>query len=399
MDRRAFVLGGLGGLIPLVAFAQTGKAPSVDDKVIRIGQTMPYSGPASAWSTAGRLSVAFVEMINQTGGVNGRKLELLSLDDAFSPPKTVEQTRKLVEQDEVLFIFGTGGAAPNGAIQKYLNGKHVPQLLIMTGANRFNDPAHFPWTMPWTPTYALESSIYAKHVLNTKPNGKVAVLYQNDDFGRDFLNGFRNGLGARADSMIVSALSYNLTDPTIDSQLPTLKASGADVLLNAGSPKFTSLAIRKAAEIGWHPLQMITGVSSGISTVLEPAGLENAKGVLTAVFYKDPNDNRWSNDPGRTQYLNFLKTYFPSANVNDSSHVFAYSANQLLIHILELCGDDLTRPNVMKVATSLRGVKLPMLLPGTEIETDENNFSPIRQMQLSQFDGQSWQLVGDLLRG
>ena len=320
MDRRTFVLGGVGGLIPFVAFGQRGKAAGLDDKVIRIGQTMPYSGPASAWSTAGRMSVAYLEMINQNGGINGRKLELLSLDDAFSPPKTVEQTRKLVEQDEVLFIFGTGGAAPNAAIQKYLNGKKVPHLLIMTGANRFNDPANFPWTMPWTPTYRLESSIYAKHVLEAKPNGKVAILYQNDDLGRDFLNGFRDGLGARADSMIVSALSYNLTDPTIDSQLSTLKASGADVFLNAGTPKFTSLAIRKAAEIGWRPLQMIVGVSSGISTVLEPAGLENATGVLTAVFYKDSNDKRWSGDIAVTQYLDFLKTYYPSANVNDGSN-------------------------------------------------------------------------------
>jgi len=379
------------------AYAQKKYDPGASDTEIKIGQTMPYSGPASAYGTIGRVEAAYFKMINEKGGINGRKLELISIDDGYSPPRTVEATRRLVEQDEVLFEFQPLGTAPNVAIHKYMNAKKVPQLFVATGATMWGDPKHFPWTMGWQPSYQTEGKIYAKDILANHPNAKIGVLYQNDDYGKDLLKGLKDGLGAKASSMIVKEASYEVTDPSIDSQILSLKDSGADVFVNIATPKFAALAIRKVYDSGWKPVHYLNNVSLSIGAVLKPAGLEKSVGLITAAYLKDATDPEWANDPAMNEYKAFLKKYYPEANVADSSNVYGYSAAMTLVQVLKQCGDDLTRANVMKQAASLKHLQLPLARPGIEVNTGPDDFFPFEAEQLARFDGQRWVAYGKVI--
>ncbi len=379
------------------AFAQKKYDPGASDTAIKIGQTMPYSGPASAYGTIGRIEAAYFKMVNEQGGINGRKIELISLDDGYSPPKTVEATRRLVEQDEVLFDFQPLGTAPNAAIRKYLNAKKVPQLFVATGATMWGDPKHYPWTMGWQPSYQTEGTIYAKDILANHPHAKIGVLYQNDDYGKDLLKGLKDGLGAKASSMIVKEASYEVTDPSIDSQVLSLKDSGADVFVNITTPKFAALAIRKAYDSGWKPAQYLANVSLSIGAVLTPAGLEKSKDIMTVAYLKDATDAEWASDPAMNEYKAFLKKYYPQGNVADSSNVYGYSAAQTLVQVLKQCGDDLTRANVMKQAASLKHLQLPLARPGIEVNTGPDDFFPFEALQLQRFDGQHWVAFGKVI--
>jgi branched-chain amino acid transport system substrate-binding protein len=363
---------------------------------IRIGQTMPYSGPASAYGTIGRAEMAYFAMLNEKGGVNGRKVTLLSLDDGLQPPKTVEQTRKLVEQDGVLMMFSTLGTPTSMAVRKYLNGKKVPQLFIASGATAWGDYATYPWTMGWQPNYQTEAHIYAKYILQHKPDAKIGLLYQNDDYGKDYLKGLRDALGDKADKMIVATASYEPTDPTVDSQVVTLQGAGADVFFNGGTPKFGAQAIRKAYDINWHPMQFVASVSTSIAAVLQPAGFEKAKGVISIAYLKDPTDPQWQNDPALKDWLAWMKAYYPEGNVADNFNVTGYAIAQTLAAVLKQCGEDLTRENIMKQAGHFE-LELPMLLPGIKITTSATDFRPIKQMRLQQFDGEHWVLSSDLI--
>ncbi|MCW5751617.1 MAG: ABC transporter substrate-binding protein [Alphaproteobacteria bacterium] len=371
--------------------------PGASDKEILIGQTMPYSGPASAYGTIGKASAAYFAKINDEGGINGRKIKFISLDDGYSPPKTVEQIRKLVEQDEVLFVFNTLGTPPNSAIHNYMNQKKVPQLFVATGATKWGDPKNFPWTMGWQPNYQTEGRIYAKYILKEKPNAKIAVLYQNDDYGKDYLKGFKDGLGEAGQKLIVSEVSYEVTDPTVDSQVVTMKGSGADTFFNITTPKFAAQAIKKAAEIGWKPTHFLNNVSASVASVLRPAGLENSKDIITAAYLKDPTDKQWENDQGYKDWLAWMKKYYPEGDLANSFNVYGYAVTQTLVQVLKQCGDDLTRENVMRQAANLKDIELPMLLPGIKVSTSPTDFYPIESVRLQRFDGKEWVLFGDVI--
>jgi branched-chain amino acid transport system substrate-binding protein len=370
--------------------------PGITDTEIKIGQTMPYSGPASAYGVIGRAEAAYFKMINEQGGVNGRKINFLSLDDAYSPPKTVEQIRRLVEQEQVAFIFNSLGTPPNAAIRQYLNDNKVPQLFVATGAAMFSDPAHFPWTMGWQPNYQTEAKIFAKHILKTKPDGKIGVLYQNDGFGKDYLIGLKDGLGADHASMVIKEASYETSEPTVDSQIVTLQGSGADVLLIAATPKFAAQAIRKTFDVGWTPVRYMTDVSQSIASVMKPAGLDKSKGVITGVYGKDPTDARWKDDPGFKEYSAFIAKYMTPKDLIDANAVYGFGLGATMMQVLKQCGNDLSRANVMKQAANLKDLELPMLLPGIKINTSPDNFSPIRQEALASFNGESWEQFGEL---
>jgi branched-chain amino acid transport system substrate-binding protein len=371
--------------------------PGVTDTEVKIGQTMPYSGPASSFAAIGRSMNAYFQKVNAEGGVNGRKINLISLDDAYSPPKAVEQTRRLVESDEVLAIVGTFGSPTNFAIQKYLNAKKVPGLFLGTGANRVSEPQTYPWSMGWQPNNHAKGVIYAKYILQDRPNAKVAILFQNDDFGRDYAKGFRDGLGAKASSMIVKEVSYELSEPTIDSQILVLKATGADVLVNISTPKFSAQAIKRMAEIKWDALHLLSDAAGSIASTLVPAGLENSKGVITVAFRKDPNDPAWAEDKGMKDYLAFLKQYMPDANAAETYNVFGYATAQTFVHVLEKCGNDLTRENLMKQAASIEDLELPIMLPGIKLNTTSTRYTPMSQEQIMRFDGAKWVSVGEVI--
>jgi branched-chain amino acid transport system substrate-binding protein len=376
--------------------ARADDTPGITDTEIKIGQTMPYSGPASAYGVIGRAEAAYFKMINEQGGINGRKINFVSLDDGYSPPKTVEQTRRLVEDEKVAFIFNSLGTPPNLAIRQYLNDNKVPQLFVATGAATFSDPAHFPWTMGWQPNYQTEAKIFGKHILKTKPDAKIAVLYQNDGFGKDYLIGLKDGLGADHAGMVIKEASYETSEPTVDSQIVTLQGSGADVLLIGATPKFAAQAIRKTFDVGWTPVRYMTDVSQSIATVMKPAGLDKSKGVITGVYGKDPTDARWKDDPGFKEYAAFIGKYMTPHDLIDSNAVYGFGAGATMMQVLKQCGNDLSRANVMKQAASLKDLELPMLLPGIKINTSPDNFSPIRQEALAAFNGESWEQFGEL---
>jgi branched-chain amino acid transport system substrate-binding protein len=382
-----------------LAWAAGQYGPGASDTEIKIGNTMPYSGPASAYGSIGKSDAAYFAMTNEQGGINGRKVNFISRDDAYSPPKAVELVRQLVEQDGVLLTFNTLGTPPNSAIQGYLNDNKVPQLFVATGADKWNDPKQHPWTMGWQPSYRIEARIYARYILKNIPNAKVAVLYQNDDFGKDYLVGLREGLGDKAAKMIVATQSYETTDPTVDSQVVALQESGADVLLTAAVPKFAAQAIRKVYDIGWKPTHFLTNVSNSVGTVMKPAGLEKGVGIISAAYLKEPTDPQWQDTPEYKDWVAWMKKYNSSGSLADSSNVVGYSVTQTMVAVLKACGDDLTRENIMKQAASLHDLKLPMLLPGITISTGPNDFAPVKQMRLEKFDGSTWVLFGDVLSG
>jgi branched-chain amino acid transport system substrate-binding protein len=369
------------------------------DTEIKVGNIMPYSGPASAYGVIGKTEEAYFRKINAEGGINGRKITFITYDDAYSPPKTVEQARKLVESDEVLLIFQSLGTAANSAIQKYMNSKKVPQLFVATGATKWNDPKDFPWTMGWQPNYQMETQIYAKYILKEMPNAKIAVLYQNDDYGKDYLKGLRDGLGAKAASMIVMEESYEVSEPTIDSHIVKLRATGADVFVNITTPKFAAQAIKKNGEIGWKPVHFLNNVSVSIGSVMKPAGFEASQGIISSNYYKDPTDPQWTNDPAMKAWNEFLDKYYPEANRADSAVMYGYIVAQGLVHVLKACGDDLTRENVMKQAAGIKDFEPGGLLPGIKANTSPTDFAPLSQMQLMRFKGESWELFGDVLSG
>ena len=390
----------LAGLVSLASLSLSGAAlaqkkydPGATDKEIKIGHLNPYSGPASAYSAIGKSIGAYFDKVNAEGGVNGRMIKFISLDDGYNPAKTVEQARKLVEEEEVLLLFQSLGTPSNSAIHKYMNAKKVPQLFVATGATKWGDPKNFPWTMGFQPSYQSEAKIYAAHILDTKPNAKIAVLYQNDDYGKDYLKGFEDGLGEKGKTMIVSKISYEVTDPTVDSQMVSLKASGADTFFNITTPKFAAQAIKKAAELGWKPVQYLNSVSSSVGSVLVPAGIEASIGIYTAGYIKDPTDPQFQKGKEWDDWLAYMHKYHPKGDLNDNFNVYGYTVGQLMVQVLKQAGDNLTRENVMKQAGSL-DITLPMLLPGVNIKTGPDDFYPIEREQMMKFDGKTWQLFG-----
>ena len=380
------------------AFAQAAKyGPGASATEIKLGQTMPYSGPASAYGTIGKLHQEYFKVLNASGGVNGRKITLISLDDGYSPPKTVEQVRRLVEQDEVLALFQTLGTPCNSAIHKYVNAKKVPHLLLATGATKWGDPKNYPWTIGFNLSYQSEGAIYAKWLLKNKPNAKVGILYQNDDYGKDVLKGVKDGLGAAGAKMIVKEATYEVTDPTIDSQILTLQGSGADTFIDITTPKFGAQAVRKAFDSGWKPLHILNNVSASIGSVLVPAGVEKAVGAMTINYYKDPNDPQWKDDPAMLEWRAFMGRYYREGDPKDPSNLYGYLAAQVMTQILKQCGNDLSRENVMRQAANLKNFKLPLLLPGMAANTGPNDFFMFEQAQLARFTGTQWQLFGELI--
>ena len=379
------------------AHAQKKYDAGATDTEIKVGQTVPLSGPASAYATIGKTQSAYIKMINDRGGVNGRMINLIQYDDAYSPPKTVERVRKLVEGDEVLLTFQIIGTAPNAAVQKYLNAKKVPQLFAATGASRFNDPAAFPWTMGFNPSYLVEGRIYGQYILKHYPNARIGVLYQNDDLGKDYLNGIRAGLGAKAEQMVVAETSYELSEPTIDSKIIKIKDAGADLIFSASTPKQAAQAIKKIAELGWHPVHIIDINASSLSAVLKPAGLDNSKGVISVGYVKDPADPEWKDDEGTKRYLAFMAKYYPEGDRDSNLNVYGYITAQLLVQVLKNCGDDLTRDNVMKQATRLTNVELDLLLPGITVTTTPSDYRVNKQFQMVRFDGERWEKLGSII--
>ena len=379
------------------ATAQKRYDPGASDAEIKIGQTMPYSGPASAYATNGKVEAAYFRMINESGGIRGRKITLLSYDDGYNPAKTVEQVRRLVESDQVLLIFQSLGTPTNAAVQNYLNAKKVPQLFLATGAARFTDPEHFPWSMGYNLSYRTEGRLYARYILDNYPNAKIGALYQNDDFGRDYVAGLKDGLGSKAATMIVAEAPYEVTDPTISSQIVSLKTAGADLLYDITIAKFATQAIKKAAEIGWKPVHILQFGSTSIGGTLAPAGLENAKGIVSVRGGKDPTDPTWNDDPDTKKWRAFMDKYYPGGDKNDGSNGYGYVAAQLMVKVLEMCGDDLTRENVMKQATNLKDVVLDFALPGISINTTPTDYRVYKQAQMARFDGQRWVLFGPIL--
>jgi len=395
--RRATIAFLFVALLSLPATAQKKYDPGASDTEIKLGQTMPYSGPLSGFITLAKAEIAYFDMINAQGGVNGRKIRMISLDDGFSPPKTVELTRQLVESDQVLAISGSLGTSTNAAVQKYLNAKHVPQLFLATGASRWADPEHFPYTMTLTPIYQAEARIYAAYVLKQVPNPKVAVLYQNDDFGKDFLKGFRDRLGDKAASVVARAVSYEVTDPTVDSQIIDLASTKANVFLNITTPKFAVQAIRKAHELGWKPLQFVDNPSASINIVMRPAGIEASTGVMSAAFVKDPTDPQYKDDPEFQAWVAWMKKYYPAGSLDDPQNVVGYVQAQAMVQVLKQCGDTLTRENVMKQAANLKSFHPAMLLKGLDMTTSPTDYQPMEEMALQRFNGERFELVGGLL--
>jgi branched-chain amino acid transport system substrate-binding protein len=395
IPRRSLVLGaGLaasGVLLPTGAFAQV--------KEIKLGQTMPYSGPASAYGTIGKVQQAYFKMLNEQGGVNGRMVNLLSVDDGYSPPKAVEQVRKLVEQDEVVALFQTLGTPSNSAIHKYVNAKKVPHLFVATGATKWNDPKNFPYTFGFNLSYQTEGEIYARYILKEKPAAKIAILYQNDDYGKDVLAGVKRVLGTGNAKMIVAEQTYEVTDPTVDSQILTLKASGADTLINITTPKFAAQSIRKVADAGWKPLHFINNVGASVGSVLTPAGLDKSVGLITVQYYKDANDPQWKDDPAMLQWRGFMGRYYRDGNVADASNIYGVIAAELMVQVLKQCGNDISRENIRKQAENIKGFKSGLLLPGITLNTSATDHSPVDQAQLSKFDGKQWVLFGQVLGG
>ncbi len=367
------------------------------DTEIKLGNIMPYSGPASSYSVIGKTEAAYFNKINAEGGINGRKINFISYDDGYSPPKTVEQARKLVESDEVLLIFNSLGTPPNSAIQKYMNAKKVPQLFVATGATKWNDPREFPWTMGYQPNYQSEGRIYAKYILKNYPNAKIGILYQNDDYGKDYVKGLKDGLGAKAASMIVAQESYETTEPTIDSHVVNLKASGANVFFDVAIPKFAAQAIRKVAEIEWKPVHFLNNVSASISATIKPAGPEISQGIITSAWLKDPTDPQFKDDPDIKAWNAFLDKYYPEANRSDANVIYGYAVAQTMVYVLKQCGNNLTRANVMKQAASLHDFTVAGLLPGVKINTSASDFAPVSQLQLERFKGNTWERFGDIL--
>ncbi len=397
--RRRTMIAALLAASALAPLAHAADAPGVTKTEIKIGQTMPYSGPASAYAAIGKAEQAYFKMVNEHGGINGRQITIESADDGYSPPKTVEETRRLVEREDVAFMFNSLGTATQSAVQKYLNGKKTPQLFVSSGADKWGDYAQFPWTMGWQPSYRTEAQIYAKYILANKPAAKVAVLWQNDDFGKDYLAGLRDVFGAKYDSLVVRAESYETTDPTMDQQIVTLQGSGADTLVIAATPKFAAQAIRKVFDLGWKPLEFVTNVSASIGSVLTPAGPEKAVGLITAAYVKDGTDPRFADDPGMKEWRAFMAQYMPGADLSDANYPYAYAVSQTLVQVLKQCGDDLSRENIMKQAASLKDLEPATLLPGIKISTSATNYHPIRQMQLTKFNGKNWDLFGELIDG
>ena len=390
----AIILLGASGSI---ALAQKKYDSGASDTEIKIGNIMPYSGPLSAYGVIGRTEAAYFGKINAEGGINGRKITFISYDDTFSPPKTVEQARKLVESDEVLLIFQSLGTPTNTAIQRYMNAKKVPQLFVATGAAKWNDAQNFPWTMGWQPNYQDEARIYAKYILKERPDARIAVLYQNDDFGKDYLKGLKDILGNKAASMIVAEDAYDVAEPTIDSHIIKMKSLNSDVFVDVTSPKFAAQAIKKTAEIGWKPLHILTNVSVSVGAVIKPAGIDASQGIISSAYLKDPTDPHWKNDPGMKAWNDFLDKYYPEANRADSGVIYGYTVAQTLVHVLQACGDNLTRENVMKQAATLKDLELGNLLPGIKLNTSPSDFAPISQVQMMRFKGETWERFGDII--
>src|SRR5437763_15278842 len=386
----------LAATLATPALAQKKYDTGAGDTGIKVGQTIPLSGPASAYGSIGKVQAAYIRMINEQGGINGRKINLIQYDDAYNPPKTVEQVRKLVESDEVFTTFQIIGTPPNAALQKYLNEKKVPQLLASTGATRFTDPKNFPWTIAFNPNYQSEAHIYARYILENHPNAKIGILYQNDDLGKDYVKGLKDGLGAKA-NMIVAETSYELSDPTVDSQMVTLKASGADLFYNITTPKFGAQAIKKAAEMGWKPVQILDINASPVSQTLVPAGLDNAKDIISVNYAKDPLDPQWADDDGMKRYKAVMAKYAPAEDANSGIATYGYSTAALLIQILKQCGDDLTRANLMKQATNIKNFVSDISLPGMSTSTTPDDWRINKQFQMMKFDGQRWVLFGPIL--
>ena len=406
ITRRSILAAAPGALTLAAPFLSIGPAraakqngPGVSDTEVKVGNTCFYSGPASSYGTIGKAESAYFRMLNDEGGVNGREINFISYDDAYSPPKTVEQTRRLVEEDGVLLMLNPLGTPTNSAIQHYLNQKKVPQLFVATGATKWDDPKHFPWTIGWQPNYQSEGRAYAAYILEHKPGGKIGVLYQNDDFGKDYLKGVRDGLGDKAMSMIVVAASYETTDPTIDSQVIGMKSAGCDVFVNTAIPKFAAQSIRKAAELEWKPLHILSSIGNSVAATLKPAGLENAKDIVSDFYLKDPTDPQWKDDQGYKEWVAFMDKYYPEGDKTDAGNVVGPCFAQTFIQVLKQCGDDLTRENIMKEAANLHDFRVPMLLPGITINTSPTDFAPIKQIQMGRFDGERWRLFGPLITG
>ena len=388
----AFIFGSFAGCGDQNQYEQ-----GVSDTEIKIGNTTPYSGPASVYGVLGRAAAAYYDMINDIGGINGRKINLISLDDGYSPPKTVEQIRKLVEEEQVLLLSGTVGTPTNSAVHEYINANQIPHILILSGAAKWGDPQNFPWTMGWNLSYVSEAKIYAQYILKTKPDAKIAVLYQNDDYGKDYLHGLKLGLGDKAESMIIAEASYEVTDPTVDSQIISLKASGADTFVNVSTAKFSAQAIRKVHDIGWRPLHILNNVSSSVGAVLKPAGLEKSIGLITANALKDPSDPQWKDFQDVQEYKSWMKKYYPKGDISDINNVAGYSVAWGTVKVLEQCGDDLSRANVMKQMASLKDVEAPMMLPGIKWNTSADDFYLIESAQLMRFDGKQWVRFGEVI--
>jgi len=386
-----------GAVVSAPASAQKKYDPGASDTEIKIGNTNPYSGNASAYGNIGRTIEAVFKMVNDKGGINGRKITFITYDDGYSPPKAVEMVRKLVEEDQVLFVFNTLGTPSNSAIHKYMNAKKVPQLFVATGASKWGQPKKFPWTMGWQPDYATEASIYAKHILSTVKDPKIAILMQNDDYGKDYYNGFLRGLGKENEKLIVARATYESTDPTVDSQMIQLKNSGANVFFNITIPKFAAQAIKKAAEIGWKPIHYLNNVSSSFGSVFKPAGIENSQGIILALYRKDANDPQWKDAPDVKAWREFMAKYMPSANLAEDTHNYGYAVTHTLIEVLKRCGDDLTRANIMKQAANLKGLEVPLLLPGITVNTSPTDFYPIEAVRLARVKGESFELFGDVI--
>ena len=400
--KAGLTLGALRFISPVVSQATTAHkeyGPGASDSQIKIGNIMPYSGPASAYAVIGKTEAAFFQMINDEGGIGGRKIDFISYDDGYSPPKTFAQARKLVEDDNVLLIFNSLGTPTNSAIRTYMNEKKVPQLFVATGATKWNDPGHFPWTMGWQPSYETEARIYAKYILKEMPNAKIAIMYQNDDYGKDYVKGLKGGLGAKAATMIVGEQGYEITEPVINSEVVRLQSTGANVFFNVATPKFAAQAIKKASEIGWKPLHILNNVSASIGSVLKPAGFEHAQGIVSAAYLKDATDQQWKNDADMKAWNAFMDKYVPDGDKKDLSHIYAYSVTRTMVQVLKQCGDDLTRENVMKQAANLRNFEPGLLLPGISVNTSPTDFAPIEQLQLMKFAGETWHLFGNVMSG
>ncbi len=403
MRRRSLLTGvAAGGVLaglPGIARRARAEEPGVTATEIKIGSTNALSGPASAYGVISRTNAAYFNMVNDQGGIGGRKINFIFYDDGYAPPRTVEQTRRLVEQDGVAFMFNALGTATNNAVQRYLNQKKIPQLFLATGADRWGDYQHFPWTMGFQPSYRIEAQIYAKTILRDQPKGKVAVLYQNDDFGKDYLSGLKDVWGDKYDSMVVKAASYEVTDPTIDSQVVTLQSSGADILVTAATPKFAAQTIRKVADIGWKPVHYLTNVSISVGSVMKPAGAEKGVGIVTSGYIKDSGDARWKDDPGMNEWRAFMAKYMPDTPLSDGNAVYGFAAAATMTQVLKQCGAEVTRERVMHEAANLHDFEVGVLVPGIRINTSPTNFHPLRQMQLARWTGEHWEGFGDLIEG